>query len=291
MAKGKIKPMRDVAEDEFAQGVQSDDFSKDTSRSRRGAQKIPEEQISERGRDYTSQEMGPDFGRTKPSTNLPKIAGIILIIVAIATLISAYMLLTTNIDEFADQVDPSLSSYVNQDETVTIEGRVVGENGAPLENVTISINHTNFVTSTDSQGEFVLNDVPIGNAIIVVEKENYTTIEHKINIEGASTSTTGSSRVDLDFKLKQGSGVEQTGSYRGSIHDLLEVTLQVCGAVMIIGAIIVIAAAISALQRKRFYLVALGCIFGLLVGLSLIVGTILSVIALVLAYISRKEFN
>lgn len=58
-----------------------------------------------------------------------------------------------------------------------ISGRVLDEDGAPLEGVTVGVKGTNQVTSTDANGNFALNDVA-SRAIIVFTMVGYDPVEY-----------------------------------------------------------------------------------------------------------------
>ena len=57
-----------------------------------------------------------------------------------------------------------------------ITGKVVDQNGKPLEGVTIAIKGSKTATSTDKDGTFRLN-LPVGNEILVLNHVGYKRLE------------------------------------------------------------------------------------------------------------------
>lgn len=73
---------------------------------------------------------------------------------------------------------PSLVAATAED--ITVKGKVVDENGKPVEGVTVVLKGTNTATMTDAQGAFTLSNVP-ANGVLVVSSIGFEKREVKVN--------------------------------------------------------------------------------------------------------------
>jgi hypothetical protein len=174
------------------------------------------------------------------------------------------------------------------DDKGDITGTVVFDNGTPAEGVLISIEGENFSTHTNADGKYYLYDVPTGNQKIVVEKNGYNTIVYKTFVDpsqsGRSSSDhTTNSGNEHDFTLTEGNQTLDRGSYPP--WEFLSNLLLVCGAVILVFAVITLIGGIYAIKRTHFGFALTGAILGVLTG------GILALIALFILLISREEFN
>ena len=108
-----------------------------------------------------------------------------------------------------------------------------------------------------------------------------------IIIAGLAALGMGLFYMVLDVGTIENSGVTLPPDV--SSEDLQSV-LSVCGAVLIIFAIIAIVGGFFAIQRKHFFLAVAGAVFGLL-GIGFFLGSLLALIGLILVAISRQEFQ
>jgi hypothetical protein len=69
-----------------------------------------------------------------------------------------------------------------------------------------------------------------------------------------------------------------------------ETLLVICGSIAMILGIIVFVGGISSITRKSLTLSIVGCVFGLFVYWFYYIGTILSIIAIILLLMSKDEF-
>lgn len=195
----------------------------------------------------------------------PTYAAILLIIVAVLGLGSSGLI----------SIAPTiLEGAIPQ--TATIQGRVVDEEEKGIENATLTVINTALETKTNSTGWYKLEQVPIGFRKIKVEKPGNKTLITKAFIYSGET---------LDFKLTPGSGEEEEDR-------TLEVyaIIYSCAIIGIILSIFTLLGGISALKRKHFGLAAVGAVLGF-ISPFFIIGTILSVVALILLAMSKDEFK
>jgi hypothetical protein len=263
MVKGNIKPMEDFSDKGPASGAPPPPY--------------PDGQ--------TLGAFPPYSYPPKPPTNYGSIAGILLIIVGIILIFTGASIFMLDMDLILEETSSSGSSS-------NIVGEVTDENGEPLEDVELRVQGTDEISITNAQGEYILENVKEGKQVITVTKENYTTIEHKKYITSFDLEGTSVGDIEIDFTMRPGNGTEVSGDYEDEAVSFIETFLQVCAVLMMIVAVIAFIGAVFAIKRTKYYFVVIACVLGIIFGLGLIfIGSILSIIALVLAYMGRSEFK
>jgi hypothetical protein len=223
--------------------------------------------------------------KAKPGkSSKPTIAGALLIIHGILAIILAGLLIwggtfLADMDE-----DSDFFGFGNEGD---ITGMVTYQNGTPAEGVTITVMDTEKTTQTDADGLFSMYNVPAGNQKILVEKDGYNTIEYKTFINPSSPDGNKPNNQnqdnDYDFTITPGNEVVEQGTYVPL--ELIGAFLYVCGAIVIILAIISIVGGVFALQRRNYG-------FTLAAGVAGIFSLgILAAIALFILIISKDEFK
>jgi hypothetical protein len=97
----------------------------------------------------------------------------------------------------------------------------------------------------------------------------------------------GAMAMIMDAQQVQDAGVDlPEGMTAQDFQDLLNV----CGAILLVFAVIAIIGGAFALGRKHFWLVVIGGVFGIF-GIGMVIGAILSLIGLVLVAVSKDEFS
>jgi hypothetical protein len=232
----------------------------------------------------------------RPPTKYPQIAGVLLIITALILVGYSYVLFMTDAEDYAEETTRSFQFYSDSDGTVTLTGVVTDVDDEPIEGVFINVVHPDQLetrhrlnATTDSNGTYEIEKVPTGKKLVTVSGENYTTIRHKIFVEADIENSRD--EIELSFIMEKGTGVTNTGSYKSEIFDFINAFLTVCGSLFLIAAVMALIGAVFSFLRKRYYVVIIGCIFGILFGLSLIIGTILSIIAFYMIVKSKAEFK
>jgi hypothetical protein len=224
-------------------------------------------------------------------TSKPSIAGALLIITAIIGFIFAGFA-GVAAAVFGD-IEGMIGFFSGQDE-VDIYGTITVENGTPVENVTVFIIDEEIISHTDENGWYLLGNVPIGNQRIQVEKEGYNTIIYKSFVEPSNNTDSsdfdfgGHSNNEYNFVLEPGDSTIQKGSY--TELSWLGPLLIVCAVIGFILAFLTLIGGIFSIKRKNLGLVITGAIAGIFtLGFGL--GSILSIIALFIIILSRKEFK
>ena len=225
-----------------------------------------------------------------PPSNKPKIAGILLIISALIIIGYSVFLFTLDDDDYSEMMEASLSSQ--PEDEVDVAGTVYDENNTPMAgvNLRVALIDKNINTTTGEDGTFTLKEVPTGKQIIVISKDDYKTINHRIFVE--TSEYRNNEDYDLSFDMEEGEGVVQSGEYKSEFSGLLGTIFFFCSVVMIIFAVLMIASGVLITKRRFRPLGLFACVIGIIFGLSAFyIGTVLSIIALYLLIKSKHEFQ
>ena len=97
--------------------------------------------------------------------------------------------------DYEDSVDEEDESNNEETNTIridastgTVQGRVTNPEGEPIPNVDVQLNGDNTV-QTDSDGEYVFSNVPVGDHTIEAEKADYNSDSTTFSISGGGTVT------------------------------------------------------------------------------------------------------
>ncbi|UCE37949.1 MAG: carboxypeptidase-like regulatory domain-containing protein [Thermoplasmata archaeon] len=170
---------------------------------------------------------------------------------------------------------------------ITLSGNVQGEDGTNLSGATISIIGTNLTTTSDEKGKYTLENAPRGIWSVRVFHVGYKEETRRILIQQGFIDS-------LDFKLEEGVGNRKQNDlwYFFSLAIL-----------MLLFSPFVVAGSYYAFKRRRFAVVLVGAILGILTmtpsfvfEFSLLVfilgslGFILSISALMMIVMNRRAF-
>jgi hypothetical protein len=222
----------------------------------------------------------------KPRSAKPTIAGVLLLIQAIMSIVVIFLIVGAGF--FISDPAGGFLGFGGGD-TGDISGTVTFINGTPVEDATITVVGTQLVTQTNENGDYLIYNVPVGNQKIMVEKDGYNTIILKTYVEpdnmdmNMDPETADRPKNDNDFKLTEGTGVNETGSYPPL--DLIKNLLIVCGVVLIILSIIALIGAYASFKRENFRLALAGAIAGT-ISLGLF-----AFIALFILILAKDEFK
>ncbi|WP_104383807.1 SusC/RagA family TonB-linked outer membrane protein [Sphingobacterium sp. HMA12] len=119
---------------------------------------------------------------------------------------------------------PSFSYGANSSELnllffKNITGKVVDQNGKPLEGVTISIKGTNTATSTDKDGTFRLN-LPVGNEILIINHVGYKRLEFPAGNQNVLTIRMEAANQELDEVVAVGYTTQKKAHLTGAVVDI-----------------------------------------------------------------------
>lgn len=223
----------------------------------------------------------------KPRSAKPTIAGVLLLLHTIITVIAVIFLIGAGL--FISDPGSGFMFFGGED-SGDITGTVTSfSDGLPLENATVSVVGTELTTLTNENGDYLIYNVPLGNQKIRVEKEGYDTIILKTFVESENMDMDmnpnkhDNGKNQNDFVLTEGNDVIEKGSYPPL--DIIRNLMVVCGVVLIILTIIALIGAYASFKRENFRLALAGAIAG-----TISLG-IFAFIALFILLLAKDEFQ
>lgn len=199
----------------------------------------------------------------KPRTDKPQIVFIILICVFAIGLTTAIFSETF--------IESSMDAASAVGLTGSVEVKVTNETNSPIRDVSVSILNKNALT--DQKGRCKFNNIEPGLHEIIISKNNYEKIKKEILVNPFSTSS-----QDIDMNIGSGTKEERFRT-------------EACSIIIIIFSIFALLAAIVTYKRCHLDVAIVGSLIGILTIGFFMVGSILSIIALVLILMSRDEFE
>lgn len=218
----------------------------------------------------------PPSLHVKPRSRKPIIAGVFLIITFLAGILfwgPLYLDHENFITEASTQGQWNLS----------FQGKIVNETGVALPNVTIGLDNASASVYTDTGGLFTLDDIPWGYHLLHLSKTNFTTTHIAIFVPPFHLRENkeeyillqGNSEINLDSQM-----VKDMNSYIPPLSILF-----------LAFSVMALLGGLFSLQRKMLPLSLLGSILGIFTLGIFLIGSILSIAALILIIYSRYEFG
>ncbi len=163
------------------------------------------------------------------------------------------------------------------------QGEVYDEGENPIENVSVYLidNTTKLVAKTDAKGYFSLTNISAGKHVIRLEKEGYKTVVAEIFVMPANLPA-----LKDKFIMKKGEGeVKEKTAFAIIIKffPYLAILFVMVSIPALIGGIF-------CFLKKYFVIAIVGAIFGI-ISIGFFIGSILSIVALVLILLSKDEFK
>ena len=221
------------------------------------------------GEDCTWEEHGEPrktiLSAIKPFTDRPMMAAILL---------AAVFALGITTAAFSDNfIETSLDALSNTGMTGTVEFYVINQSNQMLENVEITIDGIS--GSTDENGMCIFENVTIGikNAEVYLPDSEYNTQTREILVIPVFVSS------------------NEITMHEGADEDIVPFDALGCSIVMLIFSVFALLGSLSCLKRQTIDLAIAGSIIGIFVFGFFMVGSILSIIALIMIITSREEFQ
>ncbi len=150
-------------------------------------------------------------------------------------------------------------------DTLTIQGEVLAEDGNGLSGATITIIGTDLSTTSDTEGNYIIQDAPNGIWRIKASRAGYKEEIHKVLLQEGFSD-------EMDFNMERGSGSEES-------NDLwFFFSLAI---LMMMFSPFIVAGSFYSFKRKRFSVVLVGSILGIFtMSPSLVLGFIPSIFIL-----------
>ena len=166
----------------------------------------------------------------------------------------------------------------NNEGLSAVHGSVIDTNGDAIEDVIVEANGKK--TSTNPQGWYVIYDLVGDDVQITFTMEGYGTVTVWINIRSEGTNI-------LDIEMLEGN--EQKYDYRKEISEPWPPNYALA-PIFMIASFVALMGSSAAILKQNFRMAVAGCLFGV-ISYGFLVGSILSVIALSLLLVDRKNFD
>ena len=199
----------------------------------------------------------------KPFTNKPQIAGILLIIVFVLGITTAI---------FSESfIESSSDVFTGFGYKGRVEIFVTDNQNNSLSNVSVSINDNSSLT--DEDGIAVIENVTLGMQYVQVSINGYTDQKFELIVYPFFNSY-------REVKLDEGEGNEEKPfEFLG------------CFLIFTIFSVFALLASLSALKRRHLDVAIAGSLIAIFSFGFYLVGLVLSIIAFILIFISREEFE
>ena len=166
----------------------------------------------------------------------------------------------------------------NNEGLSAVHGSVIDTNGDAIEDVIVEANGKK--TSTNPQGWYVIYDLVGDDVQITFTMEGYGTVTVWMNIRSEGTNI-------LDIEMLEGN--EQKYDYRKEISEPWPPNYALA-PIFMIASFVALMGSSAAILKQNFRMAVAGCLFGV-ISYGFLVGSILSVIALSLLLVDRKNFD
>jgi len=207
----------------------------------------------------------PTIRKIKPSSK-PMLAGVLLLTVFLLGIVMGGIVLTHE----------NVLSHGSGD----YAGKIIDNNGHALKGVIVTIEKENISVTSDDNGEFFFENVSAGKHTIDLKKEGY------VNIRAGIFVLPIKSPIKPKFVMKKGEGTENE---KGLILRAID-ALPVISTTIIIISFLPLIGAIFCFMKKYFFIAIISSIAGIF-SIGFFIGSILSIIALVILLLSREEFG
>lgn len=199
----------------------------------------------------------------KPLTSKPMIAAVLLATVFVLGLTTA---------AFSDVfVETSLEALSNTGMTGTVEFFVIDQSNETLENVEIIINDISGEDKGD--GSYTFENVTLGIQNAEISLLEYKTQIHEILVLPFIGSCN-------EVKMEEGAGEDY------ATFDILG-----CSIILVIFSVFALLGSISCLKRRNLDVGIAGAVIGIFVFGFFMIGSLISIIALIMIIMSKEEFE
>lgn len=204
-----------------------------------------------------------------------RVAGIILVLVVILGLIDAASVIY-------DGMQYQTPDKALNDTTGDVYGRVTDTKGVGIGGADVSIIGTTHKATTDVDGWYFISSVPRRGYSVQVDKANYTSIIKDVKVEEQMPRP-------VNFQLSYGSGVKRADTRLPDTLGDLQPSYAYTAIAVVIGSI---AAGLGALLsfKRMFYRTALLCAAVGTVSFGFLIGSVLSLVAMILIVAARRGF-
>jgi hypothetical protein len=204
-----------------------------------------------------------------------RVAGIILVLVVVLGLIDAASVV------FNGMQYQTPEKTLN-DTTGDVYGRVTDTKGVGIGGADVSIIGTTHRASTDVDGWYFISSVPSRDYSVQVDKANYTSIIKSVKVEEQMPRP-------VNFQLSYGSGVKKADTRLPDTLGDLQPSYAYTAIAIVIGSIAAGLGALLSIKRSHFRTALLCAAVGT-VSYGFLIGSILSLVALIIIVAARPGF-
>lgn len=230
------------------------------------------------------QSVPPGPGRRRTPSFKPVAAGLLLIFVAVLGLWGGFSI-------FADDI---VATSLEVGDATDFSGRVVDERDDPLEGVRVEMveapgNQSLAATRTDADGTYRFEGIEPGVYTFRLSLENHTTVLLEVPVFSEEYARLfGQNAPFGQVTMRAGDPDEVRES---SQVDSLDRIARVWGGFIIFASALTLVGGWSSLRRRGLPLAIVGAVAGIFAGLMFLIGSLLSILALILIIVARKEFG
>ncbi len=214
--------------------------------------------------------------KPKPKMRLrTRVAALFLLVVMILGLVNALSVLYEGMQYKTPQETLSNSSG-------TVYGRVTDDKGVGIGEATVSLQGTNYKAFTDTDGWYFIGSVPVKEYRIEADRANYTSMMKDVKVEEQMPRP-------INFQLPKGTGTKYAGSTVPTELGDLQPSYAYSAGAMAFASIFALIGMVLCIKRVYYWAAILCAAVGAL-SYGFLIGTFLSVLALLLIVVSRPAF-
>lgn len=165
-------------------------------------------------------------------------------------------------------------------EEMTIEGKVVDEQGKPISNATLTILDENLTDTTDERGRYEIGNISTGTHELRVHAEGYSILHYRFTLADWS-------QYDEDFTLENASVDSKTIEVDDSMGD----EMYSIPTLMIVSSTIAFLGGITARRRRYWAFCVIASVAGIFSLGMIFVSPVLSIAAMVILFRTRDAYR
>jgi hypothetical protein len=218
----------------------------------------------------------PTAPKRKPVMRLrTNLAALFLILVMILGLVNALSVLYEGMQYKTPQETLSNSSG-------TVYGRVTDDKGVGIDGATVTLQGTSYKAMSDPDGWYFIGSVPVKQYRVEADRANYTSMVKDIKVEEQMPRP-------INFQLAKGTGTKYAGSAVTSELADLQPSYAYSAGAMAMASVFALIGVVLCIKRNYYWVAILCAAVGAL-SYGYLIGTFLSVLALLLIVVSRPAF-
>lgn len=164
----------------------------------------------------------------------------------------------------------------------TVYGRVTDDKGVGIEGASVTLQGTSYKGFSDADGWYFIGSVPVRTYRVEADRANYTSMIKDVKIEEQTPKP-------IDFELSKGTGAKYATSSVPSELGNLQPSYAYSSGAMALSSIFALIGMLLCIRRVYYWPAILCAAVGAL-SYGFLLGTVLSVLALLIIVLSRPAF-